>query len=56
MAKLTANVLLSREGESVVLLAGEELPEWAVDLVGEHVLDGADPEAEGKAKPRTTRK
>lgn len=38
---LTANVVVrNQENDIVVLKSGEELPEWAVDQVGEHVLGG----------------
>lgn len=38
---LTANVVVrDSEDQIVVLKTGEELPEWAVDQVGEHVLGG----------------
>ena len=41
MAKLTANVLLSHpdSGRVEFLAEGSTLPEWAVGLVGDHVLD-----------------
>jgi len=38
MATLNANVLVRNEnGDKVVLLAGNEVPEWAVDQLGEHL-------------------
>ena len=43
MAKLTANTCVSGpEGIPVVLMAGDEVPDWATDLVGEHLLDEGD--------------
>jgi hypothetical protein len=40
--KLTANVLVLHPDtdEPEVLLAGSEVPEWASDQVGDHVLEG----------------
>lgn len=42
MAKLTANVAVRHPdtGAVEVLLEGSDLPSWAADLVGDHVLDG----------------
>lgn len=38
---LTANVVVRDQEDNVVVLhTGEELPDWAVDQVGEHVLGG----------------
>lgn len=40
MARLIANVVLAGEnGEVVTLLSGTEAPEWALPLLGSHVLD-----------------
>ena len=41
MPKLIANTTVLDGFVAKVLLAGEELPEWAVGLVGEHLLDEA---------------
>ena len=42
MAKLTANVLVRHPDTGMVecLLEGSELPDWAADQVGDHVLEG----------------
>ena len=39
--RLVANTLVTRPGtlEAVSLMAGEEVPDWAVGLVGDHLLD-----------------
>ena len=39
--KLTENVILRHpdRGDPVFLPAGSEVPEWATDLVGDHVLE-----------------
>lgn len=41
MAKLTANVVVAHPdtNEPVVLVEGSDLPDWAVELVGDHALD-----------------
>lgn len=39
MAKTTQNVLVRQGGEPLFLEAGTEVPEWALDQVGDHVLD-----------------
>ncbi len=39
MPKLTANCVVSREpGQVVVLMEGDDLPEWAEGMVGDHLL------------------
>ncbi|SDD41184.1 hypothetical protein [Auraticoccus monumenti] len=45
MPKLTAGVVLRHPstGQVEFLSEGSNLPEWAYDLVGEHVLDEAPP-------------
>jgi len=45
MAKLTATTIVRQGYEAVVLYAGDELPDWATDQVGEHLLT-ADPEGD----------
>lgn len=52
MARLTENTLVTRPDtlDLVSLFAGDELPEWAVGMVGDHILrddpddDGGDPD------------
>lgn len=41
MAKLTANVMVRnpKTGDPTLLMAGSEVPEWASDQVGNHVLN-----------------
>lgn len=50
MAKLKAHTAVRHGYDTVVLLAGDEVPEWAVDQVGEHLLAGE--VAEPKKTPR----
>ena len=39
MATLTGTTIVMRDGTPVVLAAGDQLPEWAVGMVGNHLLD-----------------
>lgn len=62
--RLTRNVALRRGGNPVVLTAGSEVPDWAVGLLDDNVLEGDDDqtvgepgggdavEPAGEAKPR----
>ena len=38
MPKLNATTVVRKGYEVVVLLAGEEVPDWAADLVGGHLI------------------
>lgn len=42
MPKLTDNTVVvnPQTGEPALLAAGGDVPDWAVDLVGDHLLDG----------------
>ena len=42
MAKLTANTVLEHDGKIVTLAAGDDVPEWAEGMLGEHLFDGED--------------
>jgi len=44
MAKLNANTIVTNPDthEAVVLYQGDAVPEWAADLVGEHLLRAAE--------------
>lgn len=44
MGRLIANTLVRMPdtGEIVVLNAGEDVPEWALSLVGDHIVDADD--------------
>lgn len=55
MATLNANtaVVHPETGEAKVLLAGQDVPEWAADLVGDHLL--ADEKPAKKSKPAESR-
>lgn len=52
MARLTANVVVAhpKTGEPTVLVADSELPSWATELVGEHVLTDDEPGGYGSMK------
>ena len=54
MATLNANTIVRNGLEIVVLYAGDEVPEWAVDQIGEHLLteDPAPAEAPKPARRR----
>ncbi|WP_346007460.1 SAP domain-containing protein [Janibacter terrae] len=49
MATVSQNTLVRKSdtGEVVVLNAGEEVPEWAVSQVGDHLVDADDQGEEG---------
>lgn len=52
MAKLTEGVVIRHPESSqpVFLPAGSDLPDWAVGLVGGHVLDGSAKKPASRAK------
>jgi len=59
MARLTATVVLRGEhGEVVTLLSGTEAPEWALPVLGKHVLGKhiLDDESEQAPAPAKTRR
>lgn len=43
MATLTGNAVIRdpATGSPAVLLAGEEIPDWATGLVGDHLIEGS---------------
>ena len=53
MARLNANTVLSRPDtlEVITLAAGEDVPDWADGLVGEHLIDD-EPEKPKRAPAR----
>ena len=54
MAKLNANTVVQQGYEHVVLLAGDEVPEWAAAQVGDHLIEpdeGAD--KPGRRQPKS---
>jgi hypothetical protein len=53
MAKLTDNTIVvhPETGEPVLLAATGEVPDWAVDLVGDHLLDGPVKRSAKSAQP-----
>lgn len=57
MAKLNDNTLVLRAGSPVSLLKGSEVPDWAKDQVGDHLLEGgAEETADPDALPPTSGK
>lgn len=50
MAILSDNTVLAHPetGVPVVLLKGEEVPDWATDLVGDHLIEGGAAEAQSE--------
>lgn len=53
MPKFTANVHVHGPDGPVFFAEGDELPDWAIGLVGVHVLDGEPPKRRTKARRRT---
>ena len=49
MAKLNANTVVVDGYSTVVLMAGDEIPEWAADQVGDHLIE-PDEDAKGRRK------
>ena len=42
MATVNATTIVRKGYEAVVLLAGDEIPEWAADQVGDHLIKADD--------------
>jgi hypothetical protein len=42
VATVNATTIVRKGYESVVLLAGDEIPEWAADQVGDHLIKADD--------------
>ena len=56
MTRLAVNVYANGPDGPCVLMAGDDLPEWAVGVVGDHALaDEPEPAGDG-AKPNTRRR
>lgn len=52
MAVFTAHTVVHRDSRPVFFAPGDEVPDWAVDRVGDHVIEsGAKPEPRTDAKP-----
>jgi hypothetical protein len=49
MAKLNDNTLVLRDGAPVSLLKGDDVPDWAKDQVGDHLLEGGAKQEDGSA-------
>lgn len=56
MAKLTANTVVLKGFEAVVLYAGAEVPEWAADQVGDHLLEASVEDDTGDGQSVTRRR
>lgn len=52
MPKITKHVPVRRGFDTVWLKPGDELPDWAVGLVGDHALDAASLDTEGDDEAR----
>lgn len=50
MATFAAHVVVHSDAGPVQFAPGDEVPDWAVDLVGDHVL-ADDPEPESASEP-----
>lgn len=56
MSKLNDNTLVLRDGAPVSLLKGDEVPAWAKDQVGDHLIEGkADESSEDAPKGNASR-
>lgn len=56
MATLNANTIVRRGYEAVVLYAGDEVPDWAADQIGEHLTKAVEqPEEQAESPKRRTR-
>lgn len=57
MATLSANTVVIKDNAPVSLFAGYEVPEWAADQVGGHIIEQADgePEKPARRKAATTK-
>lgn len=53
MANLSGNTIVTHPetGSPVVLLEGEEIPDWADGLIGDHLIEGTDDESDVIEKP-----
>jgi hypothetical protein len=51
MAKLNSNTVVTHPetGAPAVLLSGEDVPDWAEGLIGDHLIEDADEELEKPA-------
>jgi hypothetical protein len=56
VAILNATTVVSKGYETVVLLAGDEVPDWAADQIGEHLTKAVEqPEEQAESPKRRTR-
>ena len=51
MAKLNANTVVIKDYSPVSLYAGDEIPEWAADQIGDHLIEQDEPKSAARRKP-----
>lgn len=56
MPKLKENTLLTKPGtlDLVSLSAGEEVPDWAVGLIGDHLVEDEKPKRAASSRAKAT--
>ena len=56
MPKLKENTLLTKPGtlDLVSLSAGEDVPDWAVGLIGDHLVEDAKPKRAASSRAKAT--
>ena len=56
MPKLKENTLLTKPGtlDLVSLSAGEDVPDWAVGLIGDHLVEGEKPKRATTSRAKAT--
>ena len=56
MPKLKENTLLTKPGtlDLVSLSAGEEVPDWAVGLIGDHLVEDEKPKRAASTRAKAT--
>ena len=56
MPKLKENTLLTKPGtlDLVSLSAGEDVPDWAVGLIGDHLVEGGKPKRATSSRAKAT--
>ena len=56
MAKLNANTVVKRPDglDVVVLMAGDDVPEWAAGLIGDHLVEDKKPKRAASSRAKTT--
>lgn len=56
MPKLKENTLLTKPGtlDLVSLSAGEDVPDWAVGLIGDHLVEDEEPKRTASSRAKAT--